>query len=71
MDKVRNAFNALPSTLKVILYSGLSSLLGVLLVFTNGEESFDWRKLLAVVITTAINVVAYLILREKESGSQG
>jgi len=68
MEKIRDAFNSLPSTVKVIIYSGLSNLLGMLLVFTNGEAEFDWRKLLAVVIGTLINVVAYLILREKENG---
>lgn len=66
MEAIRSGFNSLPSTVKVIIYSGLSNLLGVLLVFTNGEAEFDYRKLLAVVIATGINVLAYLILREKE-----
>lgn len=67
MEKIKQSFNSLPGTLKVIIFSGISNLLGVLLVFVNDVEPFSWRKLLAVVIGTTINVVAYLSLREKDT----
>jgi hypothetical protein len=77
MDKVKNVwqafkarFNALPSTLKVIIYSGGSVFLGQ--IITDLSQIPDWWSVYVTIFATmGSNVLAYLILREKESGSQG
>lgn len=68
METIRQSFNELPGTVKVILYSGISQMLGVLLVMVNDATPFDWRKLVAIPLGVGINIVAYLILREKNNG---
>lgn len=62
---IKDKFNVLPSVIKVAIYSGVSLLLGVLLLDIQGD-AFNWREYAEIPVTMAINIVAYLILREKE-----
>ena len=38
MDKIRTKFNTLPSWLKVILYTGVSQALGIILININNKQ---------------------------------
>jgi hypothetical protein len=67
MDKVRSEWAKVPSTVKVIIYSGISVLLG--------QTGSDLLKIeswfvpyATAILTIVVNVVSYLILREKGNG---
>lgn len=60
-------FNALPSTLKVIIYSGGSVFAGQ--IITDLSQVPDWWAVYVTILATVgSNILAYLILREKENG---
>ena len=61
---MKERFNALPKPVKVIIYSGVSSLLAMLLADLSSVEALDVRAYLAVPLTVLINLVAYVRLQE-------
>ena len=68
MDKIRTSFNELPGTVKVLIYAGISQALGIVVVNLNNLQSLDWRAVIAVLIGIIINILGYLVLREKDNG---
>lgn len=58
-------FNAQPGWLKVIMYSGVSSFLG-LLQRDLRDGKLNWRDYLLIIVVMLINVTAYLLLNEKK-----
>lgn len=65
LKAVRSQFNQLPGPVKVMAYSAVSMLLGVLLLDIQGESLFNWREYAEIPVSVAINLVAYLVMREK------
>lgn len=65
MHKIRQAFDSLPSEVKVLIYSGVSSFLAKLVADLQSGAAIDWRQYAIVPLTMAINVLAYLALKEK------
>lgn len=68
MDKIRTWFNNLPGTAKVIIYTGISQALGIVLLNINNASAFDWRGVISSLVGILINILAYLVLREKGQG---
>ena len=68
MDKVRAKFNSVPSWMKVLIYAGVSQALGVILVNLSSVQDFDWRAVASALIGIVVNILAYLILKEKNEG---
>jgi len=67
MDKIRGEWAKLPGPIKVIIYSGVSVLLGQ--VITDLAKIESWFVPYATgIITVLVNITAYLILREKKNG---
>lgn len=60
--KVR--FNALPGAVKVLIYSGVSTSLGVVLLSLQDGTPLNTREVLVPIVSVVINVLAYLVARE-------
>lgn len=63
---MREKFHKLDNHIKVIIYSGVSTLLGTLLLLIQGGKVIELKDFLVIPVTVAINVVAYMIAKEKE-----
>lgn len=64
MNRFKTAFNSLPSAIKVAIYVGLSASIAVLISSLEAGQPIDVRAMLVPVLTIAINVLAFLIVRE-------
>lgn len=67
MEKIRAWFNALPPTLKVIIYSGFSVFIGQIITDLSQVTEW-WAVYITIVATMGTNILTYLILREKGQG---
>lgn len=61
---MRDKFNGLDTRVRVILYSGVSTFLGTLLILLQGGKEIDLNDFLIVPVGVAINLMAYLLARE-------
>ena len=67
MEKIRSLWAKVPSAIQVIIYSGVSVLLGQ--GITDLAKIQAWFVPYAIaILTIGVNLVAYLILREKSNG---
>ena len=65
MDKIRSVWAKVPSAIQVIIYSGVSVLLGQ--GITDLAKVQSWFVPYAIVIlTVGVNVISYLVLRQKD-----
>lgn len=67
MDKIRSAWAKVPSAIQVIIYSGVSVFIGQILADIAKIEAI-WVPYVTIVLTVCVNLVSYLILREKQNG---
>lgn len=64
---IKTKFNSLPGPVKVIIYSGVSLLLGQVVTDLAQVQAW-WSVYITMFVTMGINLIAYLLLQEKAQG---
>lgn len=62
----KSAFNSLPSPVKIIVYSGISTFLGKLLYDLETGGVFNWHEYLTIPVGVTLNVILFAIANEKK-----
>lgn len=64
LQKLKRAFNKLPSPVQVAIYVGSSASAAVVISNLEAGQPLDTRAALVPLLTIIVNVLAYLIARE-------